>query len=513
MAEENLDSDSAPSTAASLKQRAVRGGAILVIARLVAQVFQWSITLFVARWLAPEDYGMMTSGTLFLVLADLFAEAGIGRALVQKKELTREDLAQGFTLTFILSAALYSVLFLLADPAADFLGNPDFATFLRVLALALFLTPWRSTAGAALERNLQLGKSSSMQLAAAFVQAVIVFSLAYTGFGYWALAAGALIGRAVETVLLCMAVGWRFRLAWPSRESAGLLRYGLQISASSLCWYSYSNSDFAAIGALLSAEALGYYSLAFQLISLPVQKISATANQIMFAVYCRMQDDPDRLRDWFLRLTVLQNFVAMPALAGMGLVASDGIPALLGEKWSAAVLPLQLLCPVGAIMMIATPLPPLFNAIGRPDINAKYSGTCAVFFPASFFGVGWLGHELDGARGCIIAVCLVWLVLYPIIVAGLITLTTHLTRVNLLDLFRANLLVTAGVALMIGAVLAVQWTLADTSRTARLGASIAAGAVTYATWMLATARGTILADILALWRELRPKPSPQAPDS
>ncbi len=64
-----------------------------------------------------------------------------------------------------------------------------------------------------LERNLRLGKSSSVQLLAVFVQAAIVFGLAYSGFGYWALAAGALIGRSFETVLLCYTDGWQFQLA------------------------------------------------------------------------------------------------------------------------------------------------------------------------------------------------------------------------------------------------------------------------------------------------------------
>src|SRR5262249_5279995 len=81
-----------------LKRRAVRGGALVLTVRLLAQILQWGVTLFVARLLLPDDYGMMTSGTLFLGLADLLAEAGVGRALIQKKDITRDDLAQGFTL-------------------------------------------------------------------------------------------------------------------------------------------------------------------------------------------------------------------------------------------------------------------------------------------------------------------------------------------------------------------------------------------------------------------------------
>ena len=322
----------ADSQAAALRQRAVRGGAVVMMARLIAQDFQWSVTLFVARLLLPDDYGMMTCGTLFLGLADLLAEMGVGKALVQKKELTRDDLAQGFTLSLVLSALLYVGIFFLAAPAATYLERPGFTLFLRVLALALFLTPWRSTSGAMLEREIQLGRWSAAQLGAAVIQAFLVLGLAWAGLGYWALACGALAGRSVEAAFLTFATRWRPRLAMPSRAAVDLARYGVHISGSSFLWFVYSNADFAVLGAMLEPDYLGYYSWAFQLISLPVQKISTTANQVMFTVYCRLQDDRARLRDWFLRLTALQDFVGFPILAGMGVSSPTMVSRCCWEK-------------------------------------------------------------------------------------------------------------------------------------------------------------------------------------
>src|SRR4051812_39960938 len=102
--------DAAQGGSASIRGRIRCAGALVLAARLLAQAFQWVVTFLVARLLVPDDYGMMTFGMLFLGLADTLAEAGVGRALVQKKELTSEDLAQGFTLNLLLSAALYAVL-------------------------------------------------------------------------------------------------------------------------------------------------------------------------------------------------------------------------------------------------------------------------------------------------------------------------------------------------------------------------------------------------------------------
>src|SRR5437899_1124180 len=79
-----------------LAGRAARGGAILMAVRLLVQLFVWGVTLLVARLLTPFDYGLMTTGMVFLGLADLLAEAGVGRALVQKEDLQPADVTGAF---------------------------------------------------------------------------------------------------------------------------------------------------------------------------------------------------------------------------------------------------------------------------------------------------------------------------------------------------------------------------------------------------------------------------------
>ena len=89
-------------------------------------------------------------------------------------------------------------------------------------------------------------------------------------------------------------------------------------------------------------------------------------------------------------------------------------------------------------------------------------------------------------------------------VAVLLQLTRGVTGIGVVDVLRAQLPVLAGVAVMTGGVLALQWHLRDDPRVAvRLVAAIATGIATYAGWMLLTARRTVLADLRSLWLELR----------
>jgi PST family polysaccharide transporter len=479
-----------------LASQAVRGGAVLVAARLAMQVAVWMVTLAVARILHPDDYGLMTLAAVFLILADLLAEAGFGKALIHEDDLRPTDVASAFTVSLALAIALYGVLFAVAGAAEVFLEAPGLQLLLRVLGLMVPLVPFRAIPLALLDRDLKLGRQAATHVLSSVVQSSLVLGLALAGAGYWALAAGALAARVLEVFVLSYAAGWRPRLVWPTADSWRLLKFGIHASLASLLWFVFSNSDFAIVGKLAGATALGYYALAFQLISLPVQKLTTNTNQIAYPVFCRLRHDLPLLRDWFLRVTGLLGFVGMPAMAGMALVAEDGIAVVLGERWAPAVLPFQLLAVVGILMIYGAALPPLLNAVGRPDLNLRYTAVCTLLFPAGFL----IGARMAGVTG----VCIAWLILYPIVIGSLVVLTRPLTGVGLGALVWAQREVTAAVVFMTGVVLAVRMGMADDERVwLRLAASITAGVAAYAGLMLAVARRTVLADVRALARELR----------
>ena len=60
--------------------------------------------------------------------------------------------------------------------------------------------------------------------------------------------------------------------------------------------YVACDADYAIVGRLMGPVELGYYSLAFMLISIPVDKIVATCNQATFPVFCRLSHDRARVR-------------------------------------------------------------------------------------------------------------------------------------------------------------------------------------------------------------------------
>jgi len=479
-----------------LRRRAVKGGVVLVASRMAVQIITWGVTFLVARYLRPYDYGVLTAGGIFIGLSDRLAEAGIGKALVQKKHISTKDLAEGFTFSLAISLFLYAVLFVIAGPASAFLRNPDLVNYLRAAGLLLVLTPFHTVRLALLERRLQFGHRSVIHVITALGRSSFVLVLAATGWGYWSLIVGTMVGRMFETVALTYCAPWWPRISRPRWSSGGLLSFGIHVSGASILWFIYSNSDYTIVARMTNPADLGYYALAFMLITLPVRKITANFNQVAYPVFCRLKDDPVRLRNWYLRMVSLLGVLGLPLLVGMALMAGDGVPGILGEKWQSAVLPLQMLSIVGMVMLVSTSITPLFNTLGRPDINLKYAFICVLVLSPSFCVMA----SVSGISG----VCLAWVVLYPIIVGSFITLNRRLLGFGVIDIVRAIFPILCAVIFMSFTVTTTQWIVKDDqSLVTRLTLPISIGVISYVSFTWIIARRTIFRDVNAIWREFR----------
>jgi len=58
----------------------------------LTQLLLWIVTIVVIRILSPEDYGLMAMSMLFVSLAMIVNEFGIGSALVQRAEPTNHEI-------------------------------------------------------------------------------------------------------------------------------------------------------------------------------------------------------------------------------------------------------------------------------------------------------------------------------------------------------------------------------------------------------------------------------------
>src|SRR6516164_7706945 len=349
----------------SLKARVARSVFWLAWSRGVLQILAFATTLLVARILLPADYGVMALASVFTGLASMLAEMGLGRAIVQFRDLDRRELDTCFWITMTLALIAYAVLSLGAPTIARWFAVPRVAEVLPVLALVLPLTACSIVSDSLLRKRLALDRISQAEIIGAAVALPVMLGCALSGLGVWTLVVGALASVVIKDLAIFAFAPWFPGLRIGGERAREMLHFALTTLGITTMWALREQADVLVIGKITGQVSVGLYSMAKDLAMLPTAKISSVVFLLSSPMMAELQTDIAAMRRAFFRAVRLTSAIALPASAGMALVADDMVAVLLGPKWLPAVRVLRLLCLYAAVRAVDVLLPPVLFARRR----------------------------------------------------------------------------------------------------------------------------------------------------
>jgi len=475
----------------SLRNEVLHSLKWLAGARFAGQLVAWAITIVVIRILKPTDYGLMAIAQVLIGFAALFQELGLYSAMVQKRNLTDRQIEQAFGFLIVVNLAIYLVVFLIAPFLADFFGDPRLTNIVRVLGIQFPLASVGVVQDAMLSRSMRFKRKSIANLVIVIGNGFTTLGFAVAGAGVWALVAGSMAGSLIRPVALSIAARHWCRPRFSREGLSEMLNFGKFVTMSRVLWYVYSNSDVFILGKILSTEHLGFYSIAMQLASLPMQKVSELLDQVGFAAYSTVQHDMAAIRSHFLKAVRILSFLSFPIFWGISSVSPDLVDVVLGKRWEKAILPLQLLALVMPIRMVGHGTGSPLLAIGKPEIGTMNTFIALVIMTPAF--------AIGAYFGGLIGVSLAWVVAYPILIVTRLNFSLPPLGLSHGDYFGAM----AGPALGGGVMYAVVMGAREFIAAPHLGPIggmillVAIGAVVYPSFMWLFFRGSFL-ELLAL---------------
>src|SRR5207249_12215174 len=114
-------SQSTPNVDRSLAQGIAWTGGIKSFTQLVS----WAATLIVARLITPTDYGLFAMAMVYAGFVQLVNELGLSLAIVQRRDLTAEQIAQLGGLAVLASVVIFVLSLGLAEPVAVFFRSEE----------------------------------------------------------------------------------------------------------------------------------------------------------------------------------------------------------------------------------------------------------------------------------------------------------------------------------------------------------------------------------------------------
>lgn len=335
------------------------------------QLITFFISLILARLLGPEKYGTMSVMLIFITIANVIIQNGFQTALIQKKEISDEDLSSVFWVGLLISAVLYVLIFAAAPFTADFFGDSDIIPMLRVLSLLLFTGSVVSVEMAIVARRMSFGMQCRATILADIISGAIGIFAALKGLGTWALILQQLIKNAALMVLLNLSLGWRPRLIVSAERIGSLFSYGWKVLASGLIDTIYTNIYTPVISRLYNAAMVGYYNRGNQFPQVIVNSMAQTMQAVMLPAFSKTQADQETARKLLRRAIKLSSFVMFPMMFGIMATAEPIVRVLLGEEWMPAVPLLRLCCFSYSVWHLHVANLQAINANGRSDIYLK----------------------------------------------------------------------------------------------------------------------------------------------
>ena len=392
-----------------LGRLARRGGVASVASVYGNGVLQIIGVIALARLLTPEDFGLVAIVMALTRFAPLLVDFGLADAIVQKTEITHNEVSTLFWSSSGIGIAVAASLALCSPLIAWIYQEPRLQSIALGFAITFVFTGLSSQHLALLRRAMKFITVAKIQLLAALAGFTVAILIAISGYGYWALVMRPVVSAvcvAAGTLLVC-----RWRPGFPvfDSEVKSMLRFGMHILGFSIIHSVTSILDRIALSLFYLPSDVGLYQNALNFydnaVSVPLGQLHGVGS----AGLSKLRSDVAELQQKYEATLSALAFFVMPVAAIMSVTGQDVVVVLLGEKWRQSGLLLSIIALGGIVALIEISQGWLHVASGRAE---RWKNWGIVTFIARVVGI--LAGLPFGAEGLAIALVLVgWLIAFP----------------------------------------------------------------------------------------------------
>lgn len=292
------------------------------------------VGIFLARLLGPSSFGTFAVATVALAAVLSFNELGVSLAIIRWPSDPKTIAPTVNTMAVVTSSVLAVAGFLLAPAFAASMGDPSATGVVRLMLVSVVLDGLASTPAALLQRDFKGGRRAAIDQVNVWLGAGVSVAMALMGFGAYSLAVGRICGSLISAAFLIMSSPLPYRFGFDRLQSKQLLKFGLPLAGSSLLVFTINFSDQLIVGTVLGHTALGYYYLAVNLASWPVNMFSQPLRNVAPAAFSRLQHDKKAMMTAFTTTVSLLASLTVPVCLLLAAASTAVVAFVYGPQWA-----------------------------------------------------------------------------------------------------------------------------------------------------------------------------------
>ncbi|MGK9477942.1 lipopolysaccharide biosynthesis protein [Melioribacter sp. OK-6-Me] len=332
---------------------------------------RFGFSIWIARLLSPEDYGLIGLMAIFIAVAGMFSESGLQMALIQKKNADDKDFSTVFWFNLTAGSLFYILIFIFSDYIAAYFEEPALVSIAKVVSLSLIIGPFAGVQLTILSKEINFKKQAKISFISTIFSGVTGVLFAINGFAVWALVFQTLVGAFLRSLLLWIKCNWRPNFVFSISRFKELYNYGWKIFLQGLSNAIFTNMYFPLIGKYFSTADLGFYTRGKRFYDMFIQQSTIAYGRVTFPVFSSIQDDRERFLRAYIKTHRLLILFSIPLVTLLIVTTDPFIHLLLTEKWMPASPYIKLFYLMGIYFPVFMLNQNIFNAIGRSDLSLK----------------------------------------------------------------------------------------------------------------------------------------------
>jgi O-antigen/teichoic acid export membrane protein len=374
-------------------------------------IAQFVVSILLARMLSPSEIGVFSMTVVFVNIAHIFRDFGVGTYIQREPELSDEKMRAATGVLFTTSWIIAAALFIGSPWISLWFKEPKMEPVMEVLATGFLFIPFGSITHSLLTREFAAGKQAIVNVIGTATFAITCLTLAYKGFGTMSMAWANL-----ANIIACGIAYAPLRpkhLPWmPSfRKWRNVVHFGVGTLLSNCLSSINSAVPDILLGKLGNATLVGLFSRASSTVSIFGYIAGSTVTYGSLSYISQAHHRGEALGPLLNKSTSLVTAVGWPALALTYVFSSEIVMTLYGEKWLPAVPAVDALVIAGMIGLMFNYTGIALTAIGRPYLSA--TPMIATLLTRITFGVLLFNGEI---RSFSWAICAATLAATPVLI-------------------------------------------------------------------------------------------------
>ena len=377
-----------------LKNKAIRGGSIVVTARVLTTIIQIGGTVILARLLTPNDFGLVAMVTAITSIFSLFQDVGLTDATIQASEINHRQVSSLFWVNFGICFFITVLLVSLSPAIAWFYKNKELTHIAMLEALTFVFWGLTFQHMALLKRKMLFVRVGMIGVLSYLISTVISIAMALSGFRYWAVVARDISVSVFTALFVWLFCSWRPSRPKKTPEATPLLKFGANSAGTYILNYLAKSLDKIIMGKKYGSVALGFYSRAYYLATTPTTQTSDSLFHVSVSTLSKLRGDPEKYRRYYLNAIGAVSFVGMPLSLFMVVMSKELVYILLGPQWNEAAGMFSILGVGGGMFILHYTNGWLHVSAGRSDRWLKWG-----IINSSFLAVAFVVGSFYGPKG------------------------------------------------------------------------------------------------------------------